>query len=79
MEKIIKEKLHNILKEVFEIKEIADDVSMNTVSGWDSLRHIQLISKIEEEFGVEIDFKDTLKMTSLESITNILEKYVGEK
>ena len=74
----IKEKLHNIIKEVLEVS-ITGDLSMNTVSGWDSLRHIQLIAKIEEDFDIEIDFKDTLQMISLESITNILEKYVGEK
>ena len=73
-----KEKLFNIIEEILGV-EVTDDLSMNTVSAWDSLRHIRLISKIEEEFNIEIDFKDTLKMTSLESIINILEKYVGEK
>ena len=73
-----KEKLFNIIEEILGV-EVTDGLSMNTVSAWDSLRHIRLISKIEEEFNIEIDFKDTLKMTSLESIINILEKYVGEK
>ncbi|MEK7208957.1 MAG: acyl carrier protein [Patescibacteria group bacterium] len=78
MNKIIKEKLDNIIREVLGVK-IVNDLSMETVSGWDSLRHIQLMAKIEKDFKIELDFKDTLAMTDLNSIRNILEKYVGKK
>ena len=78
MNKTARDKLHSVIKEVLGV-EIADDLSMNTVSSWDSLRHLQLMAKIEEEFGLELDFKDTLAMTSLKSIVTVLEKYVGQK
>jgi len=54
-----------------------EDLSMDTVPSWDSLRHIQLLAKIEQVFKVEIDFQDTLAMTNLKSIRKILEKYIG--
>jgi len=78
MNKTTKDKLDNILKKVLQV-EITDDLSMETVSGWDSLRHLQLMAKIEKEFGIELDFKDTLAMTNLNSIRGIVEKYVREK
>ena len=66
-----------IIKEILGVK-IADTLSMESVAGWDSLRHIQLMAKIEKEFDIEIDFQDTLAMTSVQSIKEILEKYVDK-
>ena len=78
MTKIEKEKLNKIIKEVLGV-DATDDLSMDTVPSWDSLRHIQLLAKIEQVFKVEIDFQDTLAMTNLKSIRKILEKYIGGK
>jgi len=77
MNKKAEEKLSKIIKEIFGVK-IADTLSMESVAGWDSLRHIQLMAKIEKEFDIEIDFQDTLAMTSVQSIKEILEKYVDK-
>jgi len=76
MNKTSKEKLNNIIKEVLGVDAV-EDLSMDTVPSWDSLRHIQLLAKIEQVFKVEIDFQDTLAMTNLKSIRKILEKYIG--
>ena len=78
MNKTSKEKLNNIIKEVLGVDAV-EDLSMDTVPSWDSLRHIQLLAKIEQVFKVEIDFQDTLAMTNLKSIRKILEKYIGGK
>ncbi len=78
MKKITKDKLNRIIKEVLGV-ELTDDLAMSAVAGWDSLRHLQLIAKIEEVFKIEIDFKDTLAMTNAKSIIKVLEKYVGKK
>jgi acyl carrier protein len=41
---------------VFEIpvESIADDASSDNIENWDSLRHLNLILALEEEFGVSI-------------------------
>ena len=78
MNKATKDTLDNIVKEVLGVP-VTDDLSMDTVSGWDSLRHIQLMARIEKDFGIELDFKDTLAMTNVQSIRSILEKYVSGK
>lgn len=78
MNKKTEEKLNNIIKEVLGV-EATDDLSMDAVPGWDSLRHIQLLAKIEQAFEIEIDFRDTLAMTNMKSIRKILEKYLGEE
>ena len=41
---------------VFEIplESISDDASSDNIENWDSLRHLNLILALEEEFGVSI-------------------------
>lgn len=69
------EKLHRILKDVFQNEEIKLDVSMDDVPEWDSLMHIKLLTAIEDEFKIAIDFADTLEMTSISEIKKMILKY----
>ena len=78
MNKEITEKLNKILQEVLETK-VTDNLSMDNISSWDSLRHIQMLAKIEKIFGIDIDFQDTLAMTNIKSIREVMEKYVSKK
>ena len=41
---------------VFEVplESITDDASSDNIENWDSLRHLNLILALEEEFGVSI-------------------------
>uniref|UniRef100_UPI004047349A acyl carrier protein n=1 Tax=Algoriphagus sp. TaxID=1872435 RepID=UPI004047349A len=49
-------KIKQVLSAVFEIpvESIADDASSDNIENWDSLRHLNLILALEEEFGVSI-------------------------
>jgi len=49
---------------------------MDEIPEWDSLKHIQLIIAIEEEFDITIDFSDTLDMTSISAIKEKILKYL---
>lgn len=49
-----KSKLYNIINDVLEPREKIKPESKLTTLGMDSLKRIELISKIEKEFGVEI-------------------------
>lgn len=52
---------------------IGPDSSMDTVEGWDSLRHLTLVLSLEEEFGVRIDDEDAGSITSYPLIKLVLE------
>ena len=70
----IDEKLESILKDIFQIKSINLEASMYEIPEWDSLKHIQLITTIEEVFDITIDFADSIEMTSIPIIkSKILE------
>lgn len=52
----IKEKIINSMSIVFEIPEtdISEDSSADNIENWDSLRHLNLILALEEEFDISI-------------------------
>ena len=49
-------KIKQVMSAVFEItaESITDDASSDNIENWDSLRHLNLILALEEEFGVSI-------------------------
>jgi acyl carrier protein len=51
---------------------INDDTSMDTVEGWDSLKHMNLVLAIEEEFKVSIPDEDAANITSYPLIKLVL-------
>ncbi|MBK6854524.1 MAG: acyl carrier protein [Burkholderiales bacterium] len=51
---------------------INDDTSMDTVAGWDSLKHMNLVLAIEEEFKVSIPDEDAANITSYPLIKLVL-------
>jgi acyl carrier protein len=54
--KSLKEKIVNIMAVVFEVNVdlIDEDSSADSIETWDSLRHMNLILALEEEFNVSI-------------------------
>lgn len=51
-----KDRIKQVMSVVFEVplQEINDEVSTDNLENWDSLRHLNLILALEEEFGVSI-------------------------
>ena len=49
-------KIKQVMSLIFEVplESIADDASLDNIENWDSLRHLNLIIALEEEFGVSI-------------------------
>lgn len=51
---------------------ITDETSMDTVESWDSIKHMNLVLAIEEEFGVSIPDEDAANITSYALIRLVL-------
>ena len=69
-------KLEEILKKVFKIEKINLEGSIEDISEWDSLTHIQLINAIDEEFEIEIGLNDAIIMTSIPIIKKKIMNYL---
>ena len=76
-EQIIK-KLSNIFIDTLGVNEFELSLTMDEISEWDSLKHIQLLSSIEEAFGIEIQFEDALEMISVKSIISKINEYIAK-
>lgn len=71
----MEQKLRKIMADLFNIKQdqVDDDLSMENTEAWDSLKHIELIFSIEEEFEIpELTMDEIVEMTSVAGIKRIL-------
>jgi len=69
-------KLEVLLKKVFKIQKINLEDSIENISEWDSLTHVQLITAIEKEFKIKIKFDDVMIMTSIPIIKKKIMDYL---
>ena len=58
---------------------IGPDASMDTIATWDSLRHMNLVLALEEEFKVSIPDEDATNITSYKLIKLVLEDLLKGK
>lgn len=72
MENRIKE----IMSIVFEtdISTIDDDASPETIENWDSLKHMNLIAALEEEFRITLSDDEILDMLNYKFILKIVKE-----
>ena len=71
------EKYYNIFKTVFAgcTVDFDENFTFERIEIWDSLTHMDLITKIEDEFGIMLRTEDILNFGSYENGKRILEKY----
>lgn len=47
------------------------------VSGWDSLRHTELLLFLEEKLNIEFDLHETMNMPNLGALSDIVNRKTG--
>ena len=52
--------------------EIDSAASPETIEGWDSLKHMNLITALEEEFQTEFSDDQVIQMADLQNIINVI-------
>ncbi|MGE4345352.1 MAG: acyl carrier protein [Geoalkalibacter sp.] len=63
--------------ESFEIEEsdLDSNLEYNSISAWDSIGHMSLISELEDAFDIMIETDDVIEFSSFEKGKEILKKY----
>ena len=72
------EKLKKMFFDVFEIKDIDLNSSMDEIPEWDSFKHFELIVSLEKEFQIKLKIEDSTEITSIPIIKIKLVKYLNE-
>jgi acyl carrier protein len=76
--KLLSKKVKAIIASVCNVKvsDIGDDCSMDTLPQWDSLKHINLISVLEEEFNISLPDSDVSSMVNYKLICLTLQEKI---
>ncbi len=71
------DRLRNIMSNLFgiPIEEINEKISIENCDQWDSFQQMSLLLAIEEDFGVNLNDDEVIKMTDFKSIISILESH----
>lgn len=73
MDNTVENQLKNVMSAVFEVpvNQINDDSSPETIESWDSLKHMNLIVALEEEFSITFSDQQIFEMINLALIIHI--------
>lgn len=72
----IEERIMDVMSGVFGVDAdtLNEESSQDNVEGWDSIKHLDLIVSLEEEFGVSIPIEEVGNLTNFKYIKLTLEE-----
>ena len=74
----LEDKIYNIARACFRTNQrLKPEDNAATVSGWDSLAHMELVLKIEKEFGIRFEAREIMVIESLGQMIELANTKVG--
>ncbi|GAB1444098.1 hypothetical protein MASR2M39_29440 [Ignavibacteriales bacterium] len=72
---MISERLKNTILKQLELEdyEILDETKANTIPGWDSLSHANVILTIEKEYNIRLKHIEVLKCKNLGDLQRLVD------
>jgi acyl carrier protein len=72
----LRERILKVMSLVFEVpvESLNEDSSSDTIGSWDSLKHLNLILALEEEFNVEIPDEEVGNLMNYKLIKLVVEE-----
>ena len=69
--------VEEVIARVFKIdsRTLVDSSSRDSIEQWDSMGHLQLITELEQHFGVSLSIGDAMEMVSVGKVKEILRRY----
>jgi acyl carrier protein len=73
------ERLKQVIATILEVEasSIDENANTDTIKSWDSLRHMNMVLAVEDEFGVSIPDSEAATITSYPLIRLIVSELVG--
>lgn len=69
----MKEKVIEIMKDVLETEDLSLNTSQENCENWNSLRQLNLVSELEDEFDVEFEPEEIAEMKSVGKILEVIQ------
>ena len=75
----MKDKVLMIISNIMNvpIKLLNEESSPDNVESWDSLKHLNLILAIEQDFGITLSDEEIIEMMNVQLILEILKNKIG--
>lgn len=75
------DRLQPIFKDVFDDDSLRVERSSNadTVEGWDSLAHVNLVAAIEKEFGIRFALGELVELKNVGEMIDLMERKLARK
>lgn len=72
----IKDQVLQIVAECLElpVEQLSLDTDMDDVEGWDSMRNVMILSRLEDDFDVMIPEDDIFDLVTIDAIVEEIEK-----
>ena len=69
--------VEEVIGRVFKIdsRSLVDGSGRDSIEQWDSMGHLQLITELEQHFGVSVSIGDAMEMVSVGKVKEILRRY----
>lgn len=76
----MEQRIVDLVAEVLQLSPDAvhEDLTMQDVPEWDSLRHVELITGLESEFGIDLGWEDIVAMQSIGAIHDVVRAKTGQ-
>ena len=77
----MKADVKRVMSQVFglPIESILDEATTETLDGWDSIAHLNLVMALEDEFGVRFGDDQILGLSSCEAIADAVARARADK
>jgi len=74
MKNKVEDQIKNVMSAVFEIpvEQIKDDSSPDTIESWDSLKHMNFVVALEEEFEIEFSDDEIIELIIMKLIKTVI-------
>ncbi len=82
---MVDESVSGRLKEIFSVvleipvDDIRPELSPDSSEKWDSLRHIHLVSAIDEGFGISLTFEQQMEALTFDLALEVVTESLGAK
>jgi acyl carrier protein len=72
-------KFNDIFRKVMNLGTVSpiEDLRQGQLPGWDSLRHAELLIRLQKELGLRFTAKDAVALTSVRQFTDFIDRHVA--
>tara|TARA_B100000686_G_C16530589_1_gene832104 strand:+ start:103 stop:336 length:234 start_codon:yes stop_codon:yes gene_type:complete len=74
----IEDRIKKVMVKLFKVshEEINDESSLHNIIEWSSIKHLELIIKLEKEFEINFDQDEIPSMINFKVICSTIESYI---